>query len=348
MATASQIRGAILEEAVLFLLEKVGYKIVRRPTDSIDSSDLKVNHSGLEVQGRGAWHQIDALAEQDQTPAFMFPLRLLVEAKCYPNSRVGIPIVRNSVGVHKDISENYFTKHRSTNAKSTIRFNYQSAIFSVSGYTKPAIDYAVAHQIFLIEYTGVPIIEPVIRAITNLEVESLTDLGVRDISGVRDKFKNILEHNHPNEYLSTHFTPQGVESIQQVSQRLENIGGSYFGMLQGRWPLHLLTQDELPAHAFRNDTVQCRLNGNREGNWTFTPIEYQQGELGWFELQFFLPIELAEKMSPQWGDQARVAQTKSENFSFIAMSGRIGGIWRNVKIELNQEWLSTYLRENRN
>ena len=183
----------MLEEAVLFLLKKVGYKIVRRPRDSIDSSDLQVNSSGLEVQGRGAWHQIDALAEQDQTPSFMFPLRLLVEAKCHPNQRVGIPIVRNSVGVHKDISENYFTKHRQTDSQSAIRFNYQLAIFSVSGYTKPAIDYAVAHQIFLIEYKGIPVIAPVIRAIEQLEVESLTQRGVGDISGVRDKFKNILE-----------------------------------------------------------------------------------------------------------------------------------------------------------
>jgi hypothetical protein len=338
----------MLEEAVLFLLQKVGYKIVRRPIDSIDPSDLQVNHSGLEVEGRGAWHQIDALAEQDQTPAFMFPLRLLVEAKCYPNSRVGIPIVRNSVGVHKDISENYFTKHRLANGQSTIRFNYQSAIFSVSGYTKPAIDYAVAHQIFLIEYTGVPVIAPVIRAIENLDTDSLTEGGLGDIAGVRNKFKNILEDNYPNEYLSTHFTPQGVESTQEVSRGLQNIGGSYFGMLQGRWPLHLLTQDELPAQAFRNDTVRCRLNGNREGNWRFTPLDFEMGQQGWFELQFFLPIELAEKMSPHWGNRGLVAQTKSENFSFISMSGVIGGIWRNVKIQLDQEWLSTYLRDNRN
>lgn len=83
MATVAQIKGAIFEEAVLFLLEKVGYKTVRHPADSVDTSDLR-NGTGLKVQGRGAWHQIDALAEQEQTPAFTFPLRLLLEAKCYP------------------------------------------------------------------------------------------------------------------------------------------------------------------------------------------------------------------------------------------------------------------------
>lgn len=348
MATASQIRGAMLEEAVLFLLKKVGYKIVRVPSDSIDPSDLQVNSSGLEVQGRGAWHQIDALAEQEQTPAFMVPLRLLVEAKCYPNQRVGIPIVRNSVGVHKDISENYFTKHRNSNSQSAIRFNYQSAIFSVSGYTKPAIEYAVAHQIFLIEYKGIPVISPVIQAIESLTENSLTQRGISDISSVRRKFKDILEDRYPDDYLSTHFTDQGIETIQQVSDSLHSIGGSYFGMLQGRWPLHLLTELELPAHVFENDVVQCRLQGSSDGNWRFTPSQFRRGEDGWFELQFFLPVDLARKMDPHWGDRDMVAQTKSENFSFISLSGYIGGIWRNVKIQLDREWLSNYLRENRN
>ncbi|MGF1770186.1 restriction endonuclease [Enterovibrio makurazakiensis] len=348
MATVAQIRGAMLEEAVLYLLKKVGYKIVREPLDSVDSSDLEVNSSGLEVQGRGAWHQIDALAEQEQTPAFMFPLRLLVEAKCYPNQRVGIPVVRNSVGVLKDISENYFTKHRDASKTSAIRFNYQSAIFSVSGYTKPAIDYAVAHQIFLIEYRGIPVIQPVIEAIESLDESALTNVGTRDLSEVRSRFRNILEDRYPDDYLSTHFTETGIASIQNVSEHLNDIGGSYFGMLQGRWPLHLLTEDPLPPHVFEEDIVYCRLRGERDGHWRFTPVNYEPGQSGWFELQFFLPVELAEKMQTTWGNSELIARTKSQNFSFISLSGFIGGIWRNVKIQLDGRWLERYLRQNRN
>ena len=56
MATIGQIRGSILEEAVLYLLKKVGYKIVRSRKDSIDDSDLHDGGSGLELQGRGTWH----------------------------------------------------------------------------------------------------------------------------------------------------------------------------------------------------------------------------------------------------------------------------------------------------
>lgn len=346
MATASQIRGALLEEAVLFLLKKVGYKIVREPNDSLDKTDLKVDHSGLEVQGRGAWHQIDALAEQHQTPAFMFPLRLLVEAKCYPNQRVGIPVVRNSVGVHKDISENYFSKHRESGEKAAVRFNYQSAIFSVSGYTKPAIDYAVAHQIFLIEYKGIPLIEPVIQAIERIETDSLTDNGSRNISSARRVFRDILEDQFPDRHLEPYFTEQGIEAIQAASRALHRIGGSYFGMLQGRWPLHLLTGSPLPERLFRNDLVRCRLQGDRDGNWRFTPSSIEPENENWFELNFFLPPELARLMEHHWDDPQIIAREKSERFSFISLSGYIGGVWRNVRLELDRNWLNQYLRGN--
>lgn len=337
----------MLEEAVLFLLKKVGYKIIRNKSDSIDPSDLKDGGSGLEVQGRGSWHQIDALAEQEQTPAFMFPLRLLVEAKCYPKNKVGIPIVRNSVGVHKDVSENYFTKYRLSGHQSAIRFNYQSAIFSASGYTKPAIDYAVAHQIFLIDYKEIPVIAPAIQAIKSLEVGSLTQQGTDDILGVRKRFRDTLERDRSNSYLETHFTFEGIESIQAVSRTLQNIGGSYFGMLQGRWPLHLLTKVELQPHVFEGDIVRCRLEGDRNGNWRFTPSRHVEGEDGWFELQFSLPEELVEKIAPHWNNPEMIAWTKTGNFSFISMSGRIGGIWRNVRIQLDERWLSEHLQRNR-
>lgn len=348
MATIGQIRGAILEEVVLHLLKMVGYQIVRGPVDSIDSSDLTINSSGLEVQGRGTWHQIDALAEQHHAPAFTYPLRLLVEAKFYTTQTVGLNVIRNSVGVQKDISENYFTKLRSSQARSNIRFNYQSAVFSVSGYSNRAIDYAVAHQIFLIEYKNMPAISPVIDAIRNLDENSFTDLGKNSLSEVRELFREILSEQVFTERTRDYLTEEGGEMINtSLVNSLFEIGGSYFGMLQGRWPLHLLTIAPLPASAFRTDTVRCRLSGNHEGAWKFTPVNRQQGDNDWFELQFNLPVALAELVGRHWGEPVAVATTKSENFSYIALSGIIGEVWRNVRVQLDSSWLEEYLRGQR-
>lgn len=52
MANISQIRGALLEEAILFLLEKFGY-ITIEANPAIPDSSLRGGHSGLDVRGRG-------------------------------------------------------------------------------------------------------------------------------------------------------------------------------------------------------------------------------------------------------------------------------------------------------
>ena len=342
MATIGQIRGAILEETVLYLLNKVGYKIVRYPCDSINASDLAINSSGLELRGRGTWHQIDAIAEQHHTPAFTYPLRLLVEAKFYTKKKVGIEIVRNSVGVHKDLTENHFSDKGLYNNYSSIRFNYQSAIFSVSGYTERAISYAIAHQIFLIEYKKIPIIKPVIDGIASLELTSFTPDGQGNLTGIRGAFRKLLASGEINSGL---FSSDGIEKINQnVITPIHEIRGSYFGMLQGRWPLHLLTSRPLPPSMFENDIVKCELRGDSNGQWRFIPTGINPGSVDWFELQFNLPPELTELISKKSGDRVAIAMAKSENFSYIALSGVIGNIWRNVRVELDNDWLIEYLR----
>ena len=112
----------------------------------------------LHLQGRGDWHQTDALVSYDHTPAFIYPVRLIVEAKAFSsNSRskgkVGLNVVRNAVGVLKDVNENYFSFSDSDSVEHKIRrFNYTYAVFSLNGFTKSAQKYAIAHQIFLIQY----------------------------------------------------------------------------------------------------------------------------------------------------------------------------------------------------
>ena len=100
MPKAAQIRGMLLEEVLLFLLKISGYRTIE--TIEPNDSTLGLSAAGLEVKGRGANHQIDAIADFEITPPFTYPLRLLVEAKCYKNNgTVGIEIVRNALGVLK-------------------------------------------------------------------------------------------------------------------------------------------------------------------------------------------------------------------------------------------------------
>src|SRR5258706_5033918 len=98
-----QLRGALLEEAILFFLQSSGYE----PITKVDADPtLAFGKSGLEVRGRGAFHQIDAIADFKVPPPFGNPQRLLLEAK-FVTDKIGLPTVRNAAGVLKDVAEGW-------------------------------------------------------------------------------------------------------------------------------------------------------------------------------------------------------------------------------------------------
>lgn len=347
MASIPQIKGALLEEAILFLLEKVGYSIIEfNPSLPPEETGLNGGHSGLEVRGRGTWHQIDALASFDYSPAFMYPLRLMVEAKCYQERRpVGVEVARNAVGVLKDISENYFTlPSRRGNDVQVPRYNYHSAIFSTSGFTSGAVEYSLAHQVFLIQYQNVPIIQPLIDAIMTFDDHCVTKLGKKSMAEIRKLYRQALRERVYQADSPQYITEEGLNLIEgSLVQAANRIRGSYFGMLQGRWPLHLLTASPLPAVAFESDQIRCRLTGYETGEWKFTPLNFGHNDDGWFELQFNLPETIANLVSENWGDREAVASIKQRHFSYIDLSGQISGIRRNVRLEMDRGWINEYL-----
>ena len=109
----------LLEEVILSALRTAGYDTVLAP----DNVRMIAGPSGLEIVGRGAKHQIDAIADYSFQPPFSHPQRLLVEAKCY-GSNVHLEVIRNAVGVHKDLSEAWTIPMSGEQ-----RFHYQYEVF---------------------------------------------------------------------------------------------------------------------------------------------------------------------------------------------------------------------------
>ncbi len=344
------VRGIILEEVILYRLEMVGYRIVKAGEEETENG-----HSGLEVQGRGEKHQIDALAAFDHTPPFMYPVRLMVEAKCYaPNNTVGIDVVRNSVGVLKDISENYFTYNSATDDGHEIkaqRYNYCSAVFSTSGYTSGAISYAIAHQIFLIQYENVWHMRHIIPALLAFNEDGLVSMNQVKLSKkIRQELRRyfgVLPAGGvlPDDGDVCPFTESGYEYLKEnIIKPLFEIKGSYFGMLQGRWPIHLLSSQPLPPELFvDSDVVSCKVYGRIGGTWSFVPLDHREGDALWFRLSFDLPKEVAKLVDAANGNLETVAGIKTRHFSYISLSGIIGGVRRQVRLELNRDWISQYL-----
>lgn len=350
MANIPQVRGALLEEAVLFLLRKVGYQ----PYDpaaltAVQSEHMRLGASGLEVRGRGTWHQLDAFALWQHSPAFMYPMHLMVEAKCYAANRpVGVEVPRNSVGVLKDISENYFTYSGRGQQVRGPRFNYTAAVFSTSGFTQGAVEYAIAHQVFLVQYDTVSVIQPLIDAIRRFDSHCIRQMGKQTIAAVRAYYRACLANPDFEPPVPPALTAHGETLLREpITRACTAIRGSYFGMLQGQWPMHLLREEPLPDSAFTTDTVRCRLHGNNPSGWRFVPSGSQPRDPDWFELEFSLPPLIAELVEAHWADPIAVAHLKQEHFSYIDLTGVIGGIRRNVRLELDRDWISRYIRESR-
>ncbi|MDG6109613.1 hypothetical protein Daura_48555 [Dactylosporangium aurantiacum] len=150
MTSLAAIRGYLLEEALAWLVRTSGYRLLVNVQDDPDGA-LTSAGNGLLVKGRGANHQADTLGEFAFVPPFSLPIRLFVEAK-FRNETTGIYDVRNAFGVISDVNENYVQLDPGRRPRR--RYRYVYTLFSTSGFSTPAQEYAIAHQISLVDLSG--------------------------------------------------------------------------------------------------------------------------------------------------------------------------------------------------
>ncbi|MBQ0994690.1 restriction endonuclease [Micromonospora sp. H61] len=143
------LAGYLLEEFIASLIQSSGYRLLVQKSQ--DRFDLKESPrtGDLLVRGRGGDHQVDVLGEFSIVPAFSQPLRLFVEAKAR-GQRVGLPALRNAVGTLNDVNEAWMVGY----SKNRVRRLYRYGLFSTSGFSAPAQDYALAHQINIVDLSG--------------------------------------------------------------------------------------------------------------------------------------------------------------------------------------------------
>jgi hypothetical protein len=157
--SSSTLKGYLLEEVVAFLISNAGYRLITDHND--DPHDLDFRANGLQVRGRGGFHQADVLGELLWAPAFGNPIRLFVEAKWRGEGRdkVGIPEVRQAVGILQDINQVLAPLKRRrapghppvAEEERNFCYSYRYALCSTSGFSEGAQTYALAHQIALLD-----------------------------------------------------------------------------------------------------------------------------------------------------------------------------------------------------
>lgn len=108
------------------------------------------------LQGRGTKHQIDVLAIDPLPMPFVFPTRILCEAKCYSENRkrtLGVSYVRNLFAEVTDLQQTLPRQKKMTLEPvydEPVSCTYTGALFSTIGFAKPAIDYANSYAISLV------------------------------------------------------------------------------------------------------------------------------------------------------------------------------------------------------
>lgn len=218
----SQARGYLLEIVVSYLIQINGYKLIRDDTEI----DIEKKHNGLNVKGRGGYHQFDTLGNLVHTAPFIYPLRLFVEAKFYSN-RVGIDIIRKGIGILQDVNTNYSTINMSSEELKLERYNYNYAVFSASGFTEGAERLALAHKIHLIDLSGSVYYKmlDLIGKITDAIFNSRNDIGSNEFNKFKTRFTQyILDCFVPNMahlYLSNYqdLIPLAIKLKEEIEGR---------------------------------------------------------------------------------------------------------------------------------
>ncbi len=328
----SQVKGVVLEEFVLRLLAAAGYRIL---DGSEASADVREKRGGLHLLGRGDWHQTDALVAYDHTPAFIYPIRLIVEAKAYSRrannqGKVGLNIIRNAVGVLKDVNENYFSFSDTESVEHKIkRFNYVYAIFSLNGFTDNAQRYAIAHQVFLIQYYYHDLFGKVRDLFEDYRHDvSHTKLSLSD---VRKSVRRIFASSDDRSIAT--LPSEIADFVKSLKVELSRIRGSYFGLLNGEYPIHILSTSEIPDV---NDEEEVEVYLPKPG---LVKLRLRDSEL-FFEL----PLYLARIFNSVWKDRHELAHTKARHINYISLTGRIANRQRNITLRIDMTWLDRYIQ----
>lgn len=170
----ASIKGRLFEFFVYRLLVVCGFKPVVP-----DGLLVYKGGPGLMVHGCGQPHNADVLLSPPIQTPFYYPTRLVVECKCY-NHAIGLPQIRNALGLRDDINEfeivtEDILRNRQSNRTNNLkyypmkRYVYQVAVASIDGFTNTVFPFAQAHRIPLLSFAHGALFANIRNAITVLD-----------------------------------------------------------------------------------------------------------------------------------------------------------------------------------
>lgn len=316
MLNASTIGGYVLEEVLAKLLADNGYNLLT--DDHQDPAHLLRDKHGLLVRGRGADHQADALGDLLVPLPFSLPVRLFAEAKNRA-TKTGLDAVRNAVGVVSDVNQFQPPPAGMKLWRGDSTYHYRYSLFSTSGFTGPAQDFALAHQVSLIDLSGPAF--AVLREAVEIFASAVQTLAIRaglDVypvgqmrAALRVALGTVAVDGEAADPSTRELSPMPWNQLDELAYDLASSidGDLVLGFPPGPQVLVLRPDD---ARAFREwsaamagGIVSVGLRyapGRPQGEWVVVPIE-PAGR--WLVLRFGTPPALAEWLFGSGGDRRR-------------------------------------------
>ena len=143
---------------------------------------------------------------------------------------------------------------------------------------------------------------------------------------IRDLFKG-KNADIASEYIKE----EGMDFLRKFTSSVESIGGSYFGLINGEYPIHITSKEPLADIPKNNDILKVKISIN---NNTLATVIYNNQQL-FFELPEY-HIEQLKKAT----EEKNYLYTKSKIINYISVFTIDEGIRRILKLELDKDWLA--------
>jgi len=311
---ASKLKGNLLEYFVSRILLNCGFKNVK--ADGL----FIYNSRGLRlINGKGSSHDADVLMSPPIQMPFSYPYRLLFECKAY-KSPVGLPIVRNALGLRYDINEFEIITTTQINARKNLRrrnlavesrarYLYQVGVASINGFTKPATEFSINNKIPLLSLDWI-LPHTIISLFDNIDDSLVDSIDEDKLSEITD-FLNGDNNGDGELYLDTE--NRTLSRIYDGFSRFQN--RVLIGLLETGDLIFITTENisgiEYLMSNYQPSTARFHYNPEEKELWELTI----QGSDNNITFKFHLP----EQIQSLW---------KSYNYDFhagLAMKGSIFG-----------------------
>lgn len=339
-----KLKGYMFEVIIRRLLFLNDFEITNT---EIENRVKVINPNNIEIKGRGTWHQIDSPCIYKKPIPFTYDLRLLAEVKFHQN-QITKEKIREYIGIIKDISENYFIDD-TYSIENQKRYTDVGAFFAANGFQLEAEKLAFAHGIKTISYKSNERIDRIKQLILKLESDYLSAeycISAGNQNKFMESFSSIIENPENSGWgiFSEDFRVEyeALEYMELLSQALNEIKSSFFGVTETNYFLHFISTSEFPAHLFEStDERECKVYYTGNDHFYMTINEDLNNDPARF--YFTAPTPLLESIF----NPIRVLHEKEQHFNKIKVPISLGGIQRSLVLRIDSRWLDNLIRRER-